>query len=69
MNKTRFYLEYENASKKKKGTRKAPGDHTGNVIATFTDLPVFFSGGVAVVEGIAAIFEEADSPVAGTALV
>jgi len=33
MNGYRFYLEYENNAKKRKGTRKEPGDHLGTVIA------------------------------------
>lgn len=34
----RFYLEYEDNKKKRKATRKEPGNHLGNVVAVFPAL-------------------------------
>jgi hypothetical protein len=33
MKDVRFFLEYESKAEKNKGTRKSPGNHSGNVLA------------------------------------
>lgn len=74
----KFYLEYESKAKKRKGTRKEPGDHAGNVVAvtvkddgpghghSFPDWR--FSGDDIVADSFGAIFDQPNSDVASTSI-
>lgn len=65
MRGVRFYLEYPNSTEKRRATRKALGNHSGNVIAVL-DNGTYISGGQAVVDGIAGVYDWPDSPPAST---
>lgn len=65
MNGIRFYLEYPTNADKRKATRKALGNHSGNVIAVL-DNGIYFSGGEAVEDSIAGVYAWPNSPAAGT---
>jgi hypothetical protein len=60
MNGYRFYLEYDNKTEKQKATVKNVGNHSGNVLAIYTQyLPQS-------IEGIGAILYIPNSPVGST---
>ena len=61
----RFYLVYDDPREARKATRKNPGNHTGNVIAIFTENRPFYSRGDFLRECFAPVFFQTDSPVAG----
>lgn len=61
----KFYIEYPNSTEKRKATRKRLGNHSGNVIAVL-DNGIYFSGGEAVEDSIAAVYAWPNSPAAGT---
>lgn len=63
----RFYLEYPNAAEKRKATRDNLGNHSGNVIAVIEGTEFVGRFGP-LIEGLAAVFYERNSPVAGTAV-
>jgi hypothetical protein len=73
MNGYRFYLEYENNSKKRKGTRKNPGEHLGTVIAVIVDSH-FLSGSHCsgsqppewVYDVVSSVYTEPNSPCCGS---
>jgi hypothetical protein len=65
MNGISFYLEYPNSREKRKATRKALGNHSGNVIAILEN-GTYISGGQAVKDGIAAVYDWPNSPPAST---
>jgi hypothetical protein len=62
----KFYLEYPSNAAKKRGTTKAPGDHSGNAIAIYGDI--FYSGGKFLLECISAIYFNENSQVCGSAV-
>ena len=57
MNGIRFYLEFKDKSKRRSG---------GNVVAALVLNGAYWSSGKLCYEAIAALFEQPDSPVAGT---
>ena len=65
MRGVKFYLEYPDSTEKRKATRKALGNHSGNVIAVL-DNGLFISGGQVVTDGIAGVYDWPDSPPAST---
>lgn len=65
MRGVKFYLEYPNSTEKRKATRKALGNHSGNVIAVLEN-GLFISGGQVVTDGIAGVYDWPDSPPAST---
>lgn len=65
MRGVKFYLEYPNSKEKRKATRKDLGNHSGNVIAILEN-GTYISGGQAVKDGIAAVYDWPDSPPAST---
>ena len=62
MNGYKFYLEYPNAKEKRKATRRDPGNHNGNVIATWGN-PYPTANGPQV-EAMSAVFYSNNSGVA-----
>ncbi len=64
----RFYLEYENKTKKNKATRKKTGDHTGNVVAVCYANAYYGSDGKMCQEAVGATFDHPDSAVCGTSV-
>lgn len=65
MRGVKFYLEYPNNKEKRKATRKELGNHSGNVIAILEN-GIYFSGGQAVEDGIAAVYAWPNSPPGST---
>ncbi len=61
----RFYLEYPSAAEKRKATRQALGNHSGNVIATFEGTEAVGRQGLQV-DALAALQDVPNCPVAGT---
>ena len=57
MNGIRFYLEFTDKSKRQPG---------GNVVAVLTLNGAYWSSGKVCYEALAALFEQPDSPVAGS---
>jgi len=57
MNGIRFYLEFQDKSKRQPG---------GNIVAVLALNGAYWSSGSLCYEAIAALFEQPDSPVAGT---
>lgn len=63
----KFFLEYENTKEKNKGTRKNPGNHTGNVVAIIDGtLKVWHDG--ASYDGFGGVYYTRNSPVASTSV-
>jgi len=62
-----FYLEYPSQAEKRKATRKHPGNHSGNVIATFG---TWFTGGSsgAMIECVSAVYEWPNSAVCSSSV-
>ena len=63
----RFYLEYPSAKDKRKATRKALGNHTGNVIATLEGTEMVGRFGPQI-DALVGVFYTEDSPVATSAV-
>ena len=72
-----FYLNYPNKTEKHKGTRKNPGNHSGNVVAVFTkhergkwtNFPDWISYGSGPIAGaVGALFYEPNSVVCSTSV-
>lgn len=62
-----FYLEYPSATEKNKGTRKNPGNHTGNVIAADTERENWWlSGKEWMISTISAVQDFPNNPVCGS---
>jgi len=61
----KFFLEYENKTEKNKGTRKNPGNHSGNVVAVLDDTLRATKDG-AHYDGIGAVFYTRNSGVGST---
>lgn len=63
----RFYLEYPNKTEKNKATVKAPGNHSGNVVAIYTDSHYVShpkgQDAQIMVEGFSAVFFHPNSDV------
>lgn len=70
----RFYLEYPNQKERRNGTRKKPGNHSGNVVAVATRenspwTPHWhWSQNGYQADAIGAVFFERNSPVCGTSV-
>lgn len=67
MNGVKFFLEYENKSEKNKGTRKNPGNHSGNVVAVLDDTLKRWNDGYSY-DGFGGIYYTRNSPVASTSV-
>jgi len=63
----RFYLEYPNAAEKRKATRQALGNHTGNIIATLEGTEMVGRNGPQI-DALAGVFYTDNSPVASGAV-
>jgi hypothetical protein len=66
MKDIRFYLEYSTKADRRQATRKALGNHDGNVFAARADCGSFLSDGEACIEGLGAVYYRPNSPVAST---
>lgn len=62
----RFYLEYESTADKRRGTRKALGQHTGNVIAVDSTLRSYYTRGGEMIECYSGTFSTPNSPACWT---
>jgi hypothetical protein len=67
MNGIKFFLEYENKTEKNKGTRKNPGNHSGNVVAVLDDTLRINKDG-AHYDAIGAVFFTRNSGVGSTSV-
>ena len=63
----KFFLEYENKTEKNKGTRKNPGNHTGNVVAIIDGTLKVWQDGASY-DGFGGVYYTRNSPVGSTSI-